>query len=114
MTENNNDYYSRGDIVIAQNYWIDGSVQHGERPYLIVSNNMCNQYSPTLTVVPLTTKYKHWMPTHYVVKINGRRNTILAEQICCISKESITSYFCKLEDSDMKEVDDKIKVQLSL
>ena len=114
MTENNNELYLRGDVVIANNYFEDGSIQHGERPYLIISNNKCNMNSPTITAIPLTTKIKPCIPTHYVLYINGRRNTILAEQICCISKDSIIEYVDTLDDEDIKIVEEKVKIQLAL
>ena len=44
-----------GDIYYAVLPVIKGSqVQQGVRPVLIVSNNKANQYSPIITVIPLT------------------------------------------------------------
>lgn len=40
--------------------------QYGIRPALVVSNNQANQYSPVITVVPLTSRIykKRFLPTH--------------------------------------------------
>ena len=46
----------RGDIFLADLGEYIGSVQRGERPVLVVQNNKGNKYSPTVTVIPITTK----------------------------------------------------------
>lgn len=107
--------YLRGDIVWASNdIKVNSSIQSGMRPYLIVSNNQNNRYSNILTVVPLTTKYKKYMPTHHHILVNGKENTVLAEQITCISKDNIVNYIDTIEDSDLHKVEEKIKIQLDL
>lgn len=47
-----------GDIFWAQLYedMHGGSLQTGFRPVLIVSNDKANQYSPVVTIVPITSK----------------------------------------------------------
>ena len=106
--------YFKGDIVIATNGNATKHIQGGTRPYLIVSNNQCNQYSDIATAIPLTTKEKNNLPTHYSLFINGRRNTILAEQITCISRSNIVEYVYTLDDNDLNEVEKRIKIQLGL
>lgn len=61
--------YQRGDIVeINIPMPESGHVQGGKRPWLIVQNNVGNQFSPTTIVVPLTTKFKRLeLPTHVAV-----------------------------------------------
>lgn len=107
--------YLRGDIVWAtSSSMVDTSIQLGKRPFLIVSNNKNNQHSDILTAVPLTTKYKKYMPTHYHILVNGKENTVLAEQITCISKNNIIDYIDTIEDDDLHKVEEKIKIQLDL
>lgn len=44
------------------------SVQGGNRPVVIVSNDICNWSSSCVTVAPITTRLKHVnMPTHVIV-----------------------------------------------
>lgn len=64
--------YQRGDVVIIDvPIPASGHVQGGKRPWVIVQNNMGNQFSPTSIVVPLTAKMKRLeMPTH--VALYGR------------------------------------------
>ena len=58
--------YQRGDVVLIDIPVPENShVQGGNRPWLIVQNNVGNQFSPTSIIVPLTTKFKKLeMPTH--------------------------------------------------
>ena len=43
-----------------------GSIQKYTRPYIIISNNKANQYSPVVTAVAMSTKTwkKKYLPTH--------------------------------------------------
>jgi mRNA interferase MazF len=48
---------NRGDIVIANLESVSkGSIQKYTRPYIIISNNKANQYSPVVTAVAMSTK----------------------------------------------------------
>ena len=70
-----------------------GSIQSGLRPAIIIQNDIGNQYSPTLLVIPLTTKIKSLnQPTHTLIKKaigNGldQDSMLLAEQTTAICKE---------------------------
>ena len=46
----------RGDIYLVDLGDNIGSVQKGERPAIVVQNDKGNKYSPTITVIPITTK----------------------------------------------------------
>lgn len=52
-----------------------GSEQQGGRPVIVVSNETCNKFSPTVTIVPLTTKDKKPLPTHVELNI-GRTSCV--------------------------------------
>lgn len=104
----------RGDIVWANNYLADGNIQKNMRPYLVISNNKCNEFSNVILAIPLTTRAKKNIPTHYKIKINNKLNTILAEQIVCLNKEDIKGYIDTIDDYDLKQVENKIKIQLDL
>ena len=111
---------SRGQVwFINDDKILNGtSIQGGKRPYLFVSNNMCNQSSPTYTVVPLTTQVKTNLPTHVEFDIGGKHNTVLCEQIRTIPHELVTLngsyYMLTLSDDIMREVDEALSVQLGL
>ena len=61
----NFDYPRRLDIYIADLPQIGGSIQYGRRPVLVIQNNVGNKHSPTIIIVPLTSKHKKRMPTPF-------------------------------------------------
>lgn len=49
--------YQRGDVVVIDVPMLANShIQAGKRPWVVVQNNVGNQFSSTSIVVPLTTK----------------------------------------------------------
>lgn len=113
---------SRGQVwmlVEKSAYNIPGdSLQSGTRPWLVVSNDKCNQSSPTVTVVPLTTQDKTPLPTHVEFHQAGKDQTILCEQIRTIPArffdDPTASYRWTMSDKYMRLVDDALCVQLGL
>lgn len=96
----------------------NGSVQGKNRPWLVVSNNLCNQSSPTYTVVPLTTARKTSLPTHVIIDDGKVEQTILCEQIRTISANIFCNngsyYKYTLSEKTMREVDEALSTQLGL
>lgn len=121
----NNDYIrkvSRGQVWFLVDPYLpaeyNGSIQGKNRPWLVVSNNLCNQSSPTYTVVPLTTAHKTTLPTHVIINDGKLEQTILCEQIRTISANTFFNngsyYKYALSDKIMREVDEALAVQLGL
>ena len=56
----------RGDIFYADLNPVVGSEQGGRRPVLIISNDIGNTHSPTVIIVPITSRVhtKAKLPTH--------------------------------------------------
>ena len=110
----------RGDIFLADLGESIGSVQRGERPVLVVQNNKGNKYSPTVTVIPITTKiYKSKeFPTHTILENIGgldEKSASMAEQITTISREKLMRYIGSLPESFMKNViDETLCIQLEI
>lgn len=114
----NDDVFETQNQSQSQNTQYDGSIQGKSRPYLIVSNDACNESSPVITVVPFTSKDKKYLPTHVYVNLYGHKQTILCEQVRAFNKknlESNGSYFIsKIPDYIMKKVDRCLAIQLGL
>lgn len=70
-----------------------GSVQRGKRPVLIVQNDIGNKYSPTITVVAITSKNKKPMPTHVKFKADEcgliTDSTVMFETITSIERSQL-------------------------
>lgn len=87
----------RGDVVYVDlGQHPNSSVQSGNRPCIVVSNNKSNQCSEVINVLPCTGKIKD-NPVHIRVMpsdVNGyfeRESDILAEQIITIGEKQIIS-----------------------
>ena len=95
----------------------DGSIQGKNRPVVVVSNNTCNENSPIIHIVPLTTATKNHLPTHVHFNDGKFDQTALCEQLRPV-KESLfydkSYYKYTLSDDVMQKVDEAIAIQLGL
>lgn len=92
-----------------------GSEQKGNRPAIIVQNDIGNRYSSTTIVALITSREKRYMPTHVIVEpwqsgLN-KVSTIMLEQIKTIDKSRIISKVGHIETDWLKE---KIKKSLTI
>ena len=101
------------------------SVQSGNRPVLVISNDVGNQYSQTLTVIPLTTKLKRMdMPTHIILTEEDccmfrpqtlQDSVLLAEQITTIAKSALCGRVCRVTSKERKqEIEQAVATQLDM
>ena len=101
------------------------SVQSGNRPVLVISNDVGNQYSRTVTVIPLTTKLKRMdMPTHIILTEEDccmfrpqtlQDSVLLAEQITTIAKSALCGRLCRVTSKEKKqEIEQAVAAQLDM
>lgn len=85
----------RFDVWYADLPGFPGShVQFGMRPVVVISNNAANQYSPVVTIVPLTSKIKpNSLPTHTVIHTKGLQvpSVALCEQVMTIDRRRLVN-----------------------
>lgn len=102
----------KGDVYFASLNPIVGSEQDGERPVVVVQNNLANKHSPTIIVVPITTVLKRMeLPTHIPIsksRFLKKDSMILVEQIRAIDKKRLKAYLGHLKPEQMKLVDNAI------
>lgn len=116
---NNNLEIKRGSIIMVDLPLGNGSVQGGIRPAVVISNDKGNKFSPVLIVVPLTSRVKKYMPTHYTIEpsmVNGLTKTsiALAEQIITIGKDMVRNVVGTLEEMDVNFINRKVMTSLAL
>lgn len=106
----------RGDIWMADlRIGIIGSEQGEIRPVLVVQNNIGNKHSPTVTIIPLTSKTKNNLPTHVIIdELSPNKSIALAEQIRTIDKSRLKKYIGRVCDDMMAKVNIAIAVQTGL
>lgn len=99
----------KGDIYYASLNPTIGSEQKGERPVVVLQNNLANKHSPTIIIAPITTVIKKsYLPTHIIIYKNNflkKDSTILIEQIRVIDKSRITVYLGKLTEYQIQKID---------
>lgn len=111
----------RGDVFYA-NLGNDGvgSEQNGRRPVAIVSNDLCNKFSPTITVVVVTSKVaKKKLPTQVLIEKDEygfllSDSMVTCEQTRTIDKSRLSTYLGRLNEETMEEVDRAIEIQNGL
>lgn len=88
----------------------DGSEQSGERPSLIISNDLGNVNSDTIIVLPITSKKKKDLPIHYILYKNiypffkDEENTVLTEQVRCVSKKKLHRKMGQISVEDFNNI----------
>lgn len=108
----------RGDI-----WWVDfgstrGSEQSGQRPALVIQNDIGNEHSSTTIVAAITSQIKKPYPVH--VEISSvesglsKEGTILLEQLLTISESRLIRQAGKLSKDKMKEVGLALRASLHL
>lgn len=116
---NENHYYRRGNIYLADLDPYVGSEQGGTRPVLVLQNNAGNYFCPTVIVAPITSRVwkKTNLPTHCrlvnVPCLNGE-SVALLEQIKTIDKRRIMQFLGRLDRMQMEKVDRCVEVSLGL
>lgn len=99
----------RGEIYYADLGKTYGSEQGGIRPVLLISNDIGNRYSPTVIILPFTSKNKVKLPTHVDVprRESGlpKDSTLLTEQVRTIDKQKIIDKCGQVSDDVLMLVD---------
>ncbi len=109
----------RGEVYFADLSPVIGSEQGGQRPVLIVQNDVGNRYSPTVIAAAITAKIsKAKLPTHVEVGKDDlglmMDSVILLEQVRTLDKKRLRKKLGKLEDEVMIRVDEAIRVSFGL
>lgn len=105
----------RGEIYfIKSTYREEGSEQRGDRPAVIVSNDLNNEHSDVVEVVYMTTKPKTDLPTHVFTRSALSPSTVLCEQVHSISTRRIGTWIGKLTKSELAAVDTALAISLGI
>ena len=108
----------RGDLYWCDLYDAEGSEQRGERPVLVIQNDVGNEKSPTVIVAAVTYGTKKNTHTHVYVNPHEsgllHKSTILLEQIRTIDKKRLRDYIGHLSHDKMTWVDRALSVSVGL
>ena len=110
--------YSRGDIYYANMEPHVGSEQGGERPVVVLQNDMGNKHSPTLIIATLTSRVdkKLSLPTHVLLDQNpGLRvpSIVQLERIFTLDKQRMQRFVGQASNEDMERNEAELKIRLA-
>lgn len=107
----------RGEIYYASLDPVIGSEQGGNRPVLVIQNDVGNWFSPTTIVAAITSRQgKTTLPTHVSISAVElpRDSVALLEQIRTIDKRRLTGFVGHLDEKAMLLVDKAIVISFGI
>ena len=109
----------RGQVWYADLSPVVGSEQGGNRPCLVIQNNVGNKHAPTTIVAIITSRHtKAKLPTHYWLEQGegGLRceSMVECEQIRVIDKSRLRSLLGEVKTESMREVDKCLRISLGI
>lgn len=113
--------FRRGDIHYTDLGPATDCCACGVRPVVIISNDTANAYSPTVTIIPMTSRMKKRnQPTHVILRRKdasgiSRPSMALCEQVRSIDKEKLGSRVGRIISQDaMEEIARALQVQIGV
>ncbi|MCL6448580.1 MAG: type II toxin-antitoxin system PemK/MazF family toxin [Armatimonadetes bacterium] len=108
----------RGDVFLVDFNPARGSEQAGDRPAVIVQNDVGNRHSPTVIIAAVTTAGGKTYP--FLVRLKAgeggleRESMVNAAQILTIDKSRLVKKLGSLSAEKISEVNRALKVSLDL
>ncbi len=106
------------EIYMADMPHLGGSIQCGFRPAIIVQNNVRNECSSNVIVVPMTSQAKRCMLTHVLIDTDTgipKKSLALCEQIQTIQKTRLIRKIGEIESPDtITEVQNAMRIALAM
>lgn len=104
----------RGEV-----WWVNfepavGGEVRSQRPAVIVSNDAANKHLNRVQVVPITSSVERLYPSEAYVTVRGKRHKAMADQLATVSKSRLQNRVSRLSKTDLRAVEQAIKVQLEL
>lgn len=105
-------FMAQGDVFVCDLEGNKGSEQGGRRLCVVVSNPTDCAFSPTVQIVPITSREKQYRATHHHLSqsdypsFDRETNTVLCEQVRTIDKMRLGEKVCRLKEKDLYSVID--------
>ena len=110
---------SRGEIYLCSLSPVIGKEISKTRPVVIVSNNVNNKFSGTVTVLPITSQKVEKIYPFEVLLDAGKGNLskmskVKTDQIRTVDSRRLISLIGELEDEDMVRIDRALKIHFAI
>ena len=101
----------RGEI-----YWVTDLAEEKLYPCLVISNNIQNNISKFIIVLPITTRDFPLVPFHTQIILERKPAKIMAEKLHLLdlTKLNLENYQGKIDQETMKEVEKSLSLVLNL
>lgn len=109
----------RGDICIAVLDPVTGKEMSKTRPVVVVSNDKNNEFSGTVTILPITSQNLEKIYPFEVFFSKGKGNLpkdskVKADQIRTIDKIRLRAHWGKFKKNEMEEIEKALRIHLAL
>ena len=109
----------RGGLYLAAFDPVIGREISQIRPVLVVSNDKNNEFSGTVTIIPITSRNLQQIYPFEALLTKGTGNLpknskVKADQIRTLDKSRIVKFIGTLEKGEMDQIDKAIKIHLAL
>ena len=109
----------RGEIYYASLEPVIGSEQGGNRPVLVIQNDVGNRFSPTVIAAAITSKQdKTNLPTHIGIKAGTggltRDSVVLLEQVRTLDKRRLRERAGQIDPDVQRRVDEALEISFGL
>lgn len=117
----------RGEVYLCDFGEPYGSEEGYKRPAIVVQNDVGNLNSPTIIVLPCTTRHKNSTSVHHIFMFSNenmidydaarftfRPNTIIAEQIRTVDKTRLRKFLGTMTTEFMDKIQEIIDISLGL
>lgn len=107
-------YPKRGEV-----YWVNldptiGSEIKKTRPGLIISNNIANQFSSRVIILPITSKTKKIYPFEVALTLAEKNGKVMVDQIRAVDKKRLGKKIAMCDLSTLDEINKNLKFTLEL
>jgi len=108
----------RGTIYLAVLDPVIGCEMSKTRPVVVVSNDQNNLYAGTVTILPISSKITERIYPFEVLLMEGagnlpKRSKVKADQIRTLDKCRLVKQIGSLDDADMQQIDQALKIHLA-
>ena len=109
----------RGEIYLATLHPVVGKEISKTRPVVIVSNDKNNEFSGTVTILPITSRNLRKIYPFEVLLSKGagklpKTSKVKADQIRTLEKSRIVKFIGATKKQEMEEIEKAVKIHLAL
>jgi len=110
---------SRGEVVRVRLDPIIGSEQAGDRPAVVISPDLINEYSPVVLIAAITSqKTERAYPFEALIEPPdgglSLRSKVLLMQLRSVDKQRIVGRYGRLNEETMRRVEEALKIATGL